>query len=241
MLPMSTTTSTILTLVLGAGGALIAIFLKEAVQHALQRRVVVWQLSAYLMSWKSQIIRAEPVARIYLEVEKQDAARFASLAKGSKSFHEHHAKHKEAQAGLRQQLRAAIQESVAARKLPVLDELQKASIDETIKGLERARNELADAKTFLSDRDAAVLGRAVAMSVVQFRFAFQNVLLAVTTLLRLSMIESEHAATTLAAVVDQLVVHGEDCLVAMIRLEKSVDRLSKRSVPQLTWDVLTAK
>jgi hypothetical protein len=230
-----------LTLLLGALGALIAIFLKEAVQHALQRRVVAWQLSGYLMSWKQQIIRAPAVATVYLQVEAQDKERSLSLSKGTKAFHETLAKQTAARTVIRDNLREAVTKGVAASTAPALDDVQRHALDETYKYVESTRAALVDSKSFISDRDAALLGRAVAINTVQFRFALQHLMIAIASMIKILGLESANSGSAMADSIDHIVVHGEDFLVAMIRLEKLVDHISKRSVPQLTWDVLTGR
>lgn len=52
---------TILTLLLGAIGAVAAILLKEAVQQALERRAIAWQLFGYVLAWQKQIVRLPPL------------------------------------------------------------------------------------------------------------------------------------------------------------------------------------
>ena len=83
-----------------------------------------------------------------------------------------------------------------------------------------------------------MLGRAVAMNVIQFRTSSLDISNVIEGAIKLMGLQGEQRATSLAQLVDQVVILGESALIAFIRLERHVDRVSKQSVPNLVWSVL---
>jgi len=59
--------------------------------------------------------------------------------------------------------------------------------------------------------------------------------------IKLADIQGEQRAAMLAQLVDEIVILGENGFVAFIRLERHVDHVSKRSIPELVWDVLRGR
>ena len=100
---------------------------------------------------------------------------------------------------------------------------------------------LSDSKSFISDKDASMLGRAIAMNVIQFRTSMVDISAAFEQGMRLAFIQGEQRGAVLANLVDQIVLLGEAALIAFIRLERHVDRVSKQSIPKLVWNVLLGR
>ncbi|MBR8010024.1 hypothetical protein [Burkholderia vietnamiensis] len=61
----------IFALLLGAVGAIAGIFIKEAAQAAMQRRVLTWQLFGYITSWKLQITRNLAIFTLYTKISER--------------------------------------------------------------------------------------------------------------------------------------------------------------------------
>ena len=51
-------------------------------------------------------------------------------------------------------------------------------------------------------------------------------------------LNSEQLGAVEASLVDSLIVYGEEMFVALVRLEGNVERISKRSLIELTADIL---
>jgi len=73
-------------IILGALGALLAIFLKEAVQQALLRRARAWQLFGYLFSLKKSIVRNGHLFAVYVKLEERHNKLMLALSEGTEAF-----------------------------------------------------------------------------------------------------------------------------------------------------------
>ncbi len=233
-------TKEIVLLLTGAGGALIAIFLKEAMQQAFQRRVVTWQLIGYLVAFKAFLLRDEKTRRLYSQILDRESHLHDSLSKGAAAFEAKLQEQKQQQGEMREALRTGIQDLVT-EKLMELDEPALQLLDELAEAAAQRRSLLLDAKTFLSDKDAAVLGAAVAINVVQFRSAFGDMLDAFEGLFKAAKLNNTHRPKITAHLVDQIVLHGHEALTVFSRLERRVETLSTQSLPRLLWSVVTGR
>ena len=227
-----------LILVLGATGAILAIFLKEAVQHALHRRVIAWQLFGYLVAWKANIVRAPPLLGLYLRVEEREKQLTESYSDGTEAFRTRWMEQSKVRDEAREEIKSAIQKALTENIDFKLDDFYMKALELGAESFALRRTMLADSKSFISDKDAAMLGRAVAMNVIQFRTSILDISNVIEGAIKLMGLQGEQRATSLAQLVDQVVILGESALIAFIRLERHVDRVSKQSVPNLVWSVL---
>lgn len=227
-------------LILGAIGALLAIFLKEAVQHALQRRVIAWQLGGHLMSWKQQLVRVQGVASALSAVEGRLKELEVSYSSGTKEFEQRYLQQKKDQEEIRKRIKSELREQLAKREEPLVSAFERRSCGLAAELVAESRKQLADSKTFISDRDAAMLGRAAAMNVVQFRTAAIGIAGLAEGAFKLMADETTPTApdAVVDQFVDQVVIQGEDLLAAFVRLERQADRISKQSVVRATLEVL---
>lgn len=234
------------TLILGAFGALLAIFLKEAAQSAIQRRVIAHQLAAYLVWWKGRICKSLPVFMVYQEVQKREVELGESASKGTQAFRNQFEKQTAKQIEIRNMIKEELAKAIENRKDAKTSALTKRLIQEAALFSENQRAYLLDSKTFISDRDAAILGKAFARNVVQFRVSMQYLLAAFEGILKSVAIESELAesaelAKVVAQLVDSIIISGEELVIAMIRLERDVDSLIKKTLLQCTVDILLGR
>ena len=228
-------------LVLGGLGALLAIFLKEAVQQALQRRVLAWQLFGYLLAWKSNIVRSPVLLGIYMKVEERDKRLTASMAEGTSAFEAQWKRHSAEGAETRGWIKEAVQQAMSKDRDFRLDEATAELLEHGLAALAQRQTWLVDSKSFVSDKDAAMLGRAIALNVIQFRTSMLDAVAALQAIGLFSKSTAEHRTSAIANMIDEVVIHGESALVAFIRLERQVAQISKQSVAQLVWDILVAK
>lgn len=231
----------ILLLLLGALGAIIAIFMKEAVQHALQRRVIAWQLFGYLMAWKSNIIKSAPLAALYLKVEERDKQLVESFSQGTAAFRVRWEQQYKQRDEIRKDIREAIEKALVEKGDIKIEQSSLNVIALAATEMSHSRTLLADSKSFISDKDAAMLGRQIAVHAIQFRTALLAVLAAIESGMRIAELQGEQRASMSAHLIDQVVIQGEMAMVAFIRLEQHVDRLTQQTVPKMTWNVLRGR
>lgn len=231
-----------ITFIAGAVGALTAIFLKEAVQAALQRRLIAWQLQGYLMAWKSNLLRQDVMASLYIEAGKRRDALSDAYRQGSAHFSKVHEEQRAERNVQRDRAKAAILNTFKAKEggepshtLPL------AYLNLAGEMLAEQRKLLADSKTFLSDRDGAHLGNYAASHVVQFRASLLTLASAIEAIPQAAKFEEHERSNAIAQFVDQIMVSGEDALVSFISLEATADRISRKSLASLVWDILTGR
>ena len=230
------------SVLVGALGAIGAIYLKEAVQAAIQRRVIAWQLQGYLIAWQSTLVKNASVYAIYETVKSRTISLNTAAGRGAEAFNTEHGQQSESQKELRNKLKVAITEAVDKAEFQKLgDSAWSAYLAEVGASLTDQRRLMADAKSFISDRDAAMLGKAVAMNVVLFRTSMLYLMFTVEVLLKVLSVRSEQLPVVASNLVDSLVVYGEDAFAAMVRLEVGVERISKRSLFEMTLDILRGR
>jgi hypothetical protein len=105
---MSASAWPVWSILLGAAGALLAIYLKEAVTVAIQRRTIAWQLFGYLVSWKGQVIRDQYMFTCYNAVDKRVSALRASYSEGTAAFSTQIEQQRESLATVRDTVRKAL-------------------------------------------------------------------------------------------------------------------------------------
>lgn len=228
----------VLPLLLGAFGAIVAIYLKEAVALALQRRVIAWQLAGYLLMWRSKLVRHTPMVMIFKSVEDRLDQLRTSLNAGTEAFAKEYQAQQETLKSIRDQVRSELMGKIEKGAFVETDEALTRVFSEVSNTLSEQRKGLIDSKTFLSDRDAAVLGRVFAVNVVQFRDSLSTVMVGMEGVFKILSIESPRTGKLVSDMVDQLILSGEDFFVAQIRLQRAVDQMTKRNLLQLSWDVL---
>jgi hypothetical protein len=229
----------IATLALGAIGAIAAIFLKEAVQAAVQRRVIAWQLFGYLIWWRSQIVKNAYALQIYEKVKQRTHALTTAATESTTEFERVHLQQHEERNELREKIKSALIKSIDDADFEKMrDSFHLLFFSEAAVSLSEQRKLLADSKSFISDRDAALLGKGMAMNVVQFRTSLFHLLSSLEVLPKLLPHVSEKSRDAIIAVVDQMILYGEEMLVAMVRLEQGVERISQQSIYDITLSVL---
>jgi hypothetical protein len=233
---------TVATLVIGAVGALAAIFLKEAVQAAMQRRILAWQLFGYLLSWRRQIIKNAAMANVYEKIKERNLALTKAAARSTTEFKSVHQQQHKDLTELRDTVKAGMIEAFSKADVSDLHKvLNSMLITEAASSFAEQRKLLADSKSFISDRDAAMLGKGTAIHVVQFRTSLLYLLLSFEGVLKLIPHEADDRPKIIADLVDNMIVYGEEVLVAMIRLEQNVESISRKSIFQLTIDILMGR
>ncbi len=235
-----------LTLILGAVGAIFAIYLKEAAQSAIQRRIIAYQLSGYLMWWKARIVKSGPAFLIYQEVQKREAALKESATKGTEAFRKQYEHQNATQADARTLITAEVSKMIESRQDVKTNALTMKIVDEAVAFSALQRSYLVDSKTFISDKDAAILGKRFAINVVQFRVSMVYTMVAIEGLIKTACIDGEDVenrnfSKIATGLIDSIIVSGEELIIAMIRLERNVDALTKKSLLQLTIDVLLGR
>lgn len=238
------TTITLVGLLLGAVGALSAIYLKEAVQQAILRRTLAWQLFGYLQVMKRQILRNDLLYQVYDKVKLREAELQTSLEGGTELFSQKW----RAQNNSREELQKILLDALNPKLIPFTEgsnpgqALQEAGI--LIASfqplLAQHRRDLVDGKMFLSDRDAAQLGRRVALNAIQFKGSLQTLLACFEQLPAAIKSEEGMRSALLKMLIDQFVVQGEDFLEALVRLERATDRITRQSLLRHTWEVLAS-
>ncbi len=230
---------TILTLLLGAIGAVAAILLKEAVQQALERRAIAWQLFGYVLAWQKQIVRLPPLFAVYQKVKDREASLRASMRDGTAAFSQQLLQQTTTRDDVRKKLREGIISALEEAKFDALGSNFPSVVKGGLAQVTQQRRDLMDGKSFILDKDAAVLGRAFAFNVVQFRVSLCQLFLCVESLPAVLEVEESHRGALLAQVIDQLVLHGEDFFESLLRLERGIDRASKLPLWRLTWEVFS--
>lgn len=230
-----------LALMFGAIGAIVAIFLKEAVQHALQRRVIAWQLFGYLVAWKANMVNAAPLLGIYLKVQERERKLTESYADGTEVFRARWMAQSDERDKAKEEIKQLIQRTVEKNGDFKQDDFIVKLLELGAESFAQRRTMLADSKSFISDKDASMLGRAVAMNVIQFRTSVLDLSAVIEGALKLAHIQGEHRVVAMTSLVDQVVTLGETALVAFVRLERHVDRISRQSIPELVWSIFHGK
>lgn len=220
----------LLTLLLGAVGALGAIFLKEAVQLAIQRRTIAWQLFAYLQTYKSQFLRIPGMNLAWKKITEQEQGLVVAYQAGAAAFEKELAN----QTSQRTEIRELIRQQVV-EKLGTPDGLGPLMANRTIlagsrRQMGKAQDLMIDSKVFISDRDAAVLGPRAAIHVIKFRTSWIGALSALETLLAITEQDGIHKPDEATVLVDALIKNGEDALVAIAHLERLSEEMTRKSM-----------
>jgi hypothetical protein len=149
----------VIVAVLGTATVFFAIYLKEVV---VQRRVVAWQLHAYLEGIRANSVRHPLLFRLFESVGKSvDTLR---TAKSKNSFHEEWEKQNSSFQAIVSQLKEKMaSESAIAELTKLLDEAgcTQESLKRSSSQCRTSLNWMIEGKTFLTDKDSAVLGRGL--------------------------------------------------------------------------------
>lgn len=220
--------SQLMILILGGVGAIVAIVLKEVIQAAIKRQILLGQLHAYIMQWHTQVIRQPLMARLNSAVEDREQKIFDALKKGRSAATQQIAENLEqrdkVRAKIKEEILSAAQSNDGFRKTLGSAALLGAAVETLV----ASRQHVVDGKTFLSDGDAALLGPAIASGVVQLRASTVQMLLAFEGLIRVvqsSSEENRHELMELvASVIDSIILDGEQFLISLSRLNTNVER-----------------
>lgn len=228
----------VLLVFFGAIGALIAIFLKEAIQYALQKRTTIWQLSAYLDVWRSSLMQSVEIYSIYKNVKDKNERLNQSALEGKSSFAKEWLDQDQKKRQFREELTAKIKESFSKnpdilKSQPSFDHFKLAT-----SSIEHRRQLLIDSKTFISDKDAAILGKTIASNVVNFRNSVHELYLSFEQIFKISDDKTVDLAGIIPKLVDQIILHGEAAILAFIRLEKNTEKIVNYSLLRLMLTVL---
>ncbi|MBH9648125.1 hypothetical protein [Burkholderia vietnamiensis] len=223
----------IFALLLGAVGAIAGIFIKEAAQAAMQRRVLTWQLFGYITSWKLQITRNLAIFTLYTKISERQKKLTAAYG-NTEEFKQIHLEQANQTKNLKEKIKNELMDILNKKETNSLGEFsEKGFVDSAIASLIEQRNFLADSKSFISDKDASQLGKAVAMNVVQFRTSLFFMMSSLECILKEISNGSNLSSTFVTSQVDSIITYGEEFLIAFIRLENNVDWLSKKSIISL--------
>ena len=233
-------------ILLGAVGAIAAIFIKEVVQTALKRQILIGQLYAYVLHWQAQVTRQPLAAHLYTLVEKREQKVMEAFRKGKTAALAQIGENNKERDDARDQIKAEIEKAAMSaeglRKSETTAAIFSASIDTVVV----SRQYLMDGKSFMSDSDAAHLGPAIASTVVQFRASAVQMFLAFEGLIKAAngMKDGElnqDFLKLISNVVDALIVDGEQYLASLIRLNRNLDRVRHHNLLQHCWDVLRGR
>lgn len=231
-----------IVVVLGAMGAIAAIFIKEIAQTALKRQMLIGQLDAYTRHWAIQFFRNPGAYKIYKAVEDREKQRSTARLQGVQALAAQMAAQdeasKEARAAVKEELSKAASEG-GLLKDPDLVTVFGLGAD----SLAVMRQYLMDNKTFLSDGDAAQCGPAIAHCVVNFRGSAFQAISALESLIKAAekFNEKDHPGGFAAAsgyIIDTVAVEGEQFLASLIRLERLLKRARQRNLVQHCWDIV---
>jgi|GEM_PF-5628588 len=93
----------------------------------------------------------------------------------------------------------------------------------------------------MSDEAASILGSSVAMNVIQFRTAMIDVLSSLEGLFKVIQLDLRDSKDTIAELVDQIIVSGDDAFDSFVRLDRAVDAISKQSVIEHVLGIFRSK
>lgn len=226
----------IVTLLVGAVGALGAIILKEAVQAAMQRRTVAWQLFGQLWTMKAAMGRIPGIGAAFEKLREQEEDLMSAFREGAAEFKRRSSKHSDTRAELRELIRQKLIEHLADNKslLSTNHDIRKASQQ----ALARSRDYLADGKTFITDRDAASLGMKAALHVTRFRSSALACMYGLEVLQSIQIQDANDVSPDLMHLVASLVQNGEDMLVAMVHLDRICDATTSKSLVALVRETV---
>lgn len=233
-------------LVIGGVGAIAAIYVKEAVQAALKRQIMLGQLQAYVMHWKGLVVRHLHAVQLYNTIEEREKKLTESLTRGREAFNAQHTENVGKRDEIRAKIKEALQEVVDDGKSFDKSSMTSAVFGAGLDGFVTTRQYLMDGKTFISDSDAAHLGPAIALSTVAFRASAAQILLALEGIVKMMQAidnntKKSDVATVISSFVDAFVLDGENFFVHLIRLERHVQVARRRNLLQLTGDVFRGR
>jgi len=232
-------TTQLLTLLLGAIGALGAILLKEATQLAIQRRTIAWQLFGQLWTIKTAASRVPGVLAALEKVKEQEDDLATAYTEGAAEYKRRYAEHSGMRTELRKLIRAEVQEHLRSKPelTPALRVVNKASQQV----LADSRVYLMEGKSFITDRDAAILGLQAALHVTRFRSAWSAVMYGLEVLITIQLNEEAETGTEVQRLIENTVQYGEDMLVAMVHLERISEAITSRPLLALVRETLFSK
>ncbi|MFC7460740.1 hypothetical protein [Hydrogenophaga defluvii] len=226
----------LLTLLLGAVGALGAIFLKEAVQVAMQRRTIAWQLFGYMQTYKAQIMRIPGILPAWNKIKEQEASLAKAYQAGAATFEQEYAKHTSQRTEIRELIRERVVEMLATPTGLGPSLGNSIILAGTRRQLSKAHDLMIESKVFISDRDAALLGPRAAIHVIKFRTSWIGVLSALETLLAITEQDGVHKPEVSTVLVDALVRNGEEALVAVAYLEGISEEMTRKTMISMLRD-----
>lgn len=234
------------TVLLGAVGAIAAIFLKEVVQAALKRQILLGQLDAYVTHWTWQAVRIPIAAQIYGIVKEREQRLFSASIKGKQEALDQISANNRTRDEAREHLKSEVEKAASSSEGLLKNPATSAffSIGSEIFAINRQY--LMEGKSFLSDSDSAQLGPAIASCVVSFRASTFQMFMAFEGLIRSSAMlrEGRSGADFLkvaSGLLDSLIMDGEHYLTSLIRLENNLQRARNRNLLQHCWDILRGK
>ena len=220
----------IFLLAIGEFGAVLAIIIKESIQHVILKRTVLWQLAAYMETFKLNLLN-EPKLYVVYDNAKVRYDKLTKAAIGGKNnFSNEYFSQKESTKKLRDQILSEIKNAFEKYELDGKSDLKNGMLNVAKKGFEYKRLLLIDSKTFISDKDAALLGKTIASQVVSFRTSLHEVYLSFELIFEIINNDEMKNSDFIPKLVEQIFVQGESALTSYIRLENSVERSIKKSL-----------
>lgn len=232
-------TTQLLTLLLGAIGALGAIFLKEATQLAIQRRTIAWQLFGQLWTIKTAASRVPGVQAALDKVKEQEEDLAVAYTEGAAVFKKRYTEHSGMRTELRKLIRTEVMEHL--RSKPVVTATTREVNKASLQVLTDSRVYLMEGKSFITDRDAAILGLQAALHVTRFRSAWSAVLYGMAVLINIQLNEEAETDSDVQRLIENTVQSGEDMLVAMVHLERISEAITSRPLLSLVRETLFSK
>lgn len=231
---------------LGAVGAIAAIFIKEIVQTALRRQILLGQLDAYTRHWVMQFVRNPSAFTVYKAVEEREKERGEVLSRGLEAYSKAMKDQDKARDEVRELIKEGMNKAAASEGGLLKDPNFLPLLGIGADTLAVYRQYLMDNRTFLSDSDAAHCGPAVASCVVNFRGSAFQAISALENLVKAAekFNEKEHPggfAVASTYLIDTLMLDGEQFLTYLIRLERILNQARQRNLLQHCWYILRGK
>lgn len=181
------------SIIIGALGALLGVYLRESYRRALNQRRIAVQLDAYLNYWQMDLLRSDFGSLVIL-VENWDKERMEALkAGGEKAFVEVYQKQGELIKDIKRAVKSGDKTFVSALEgnYSTLKKMSDNVFDLFLSEMTYARGALLSGKSFITDQDAAELSWVAAQRVVTLKGNLTSLMLQVK-LFALTLRHAEH-------------------------------------------------
>ena len=179
--------------------------------------------------------------KVYIQLEERHNKLLFALEEGTESFKNSWEAASKARNDFREKLKATILAELSKKESIELNVSELAMIGFASESVNLRRDLLINSKSFMSDESSSILGSSVAMNVIQFRAAMIDVLSAIEGLLKVIQLDPKDSKSTIAELVDQIIVSGDDALESFIKLDRTVDAISKQTITQHVLAILRSR